>query len=186
MAVRAPFSAAFLAAFALICLAAEYGLAQSPLGTKWEESLVRLPVPAGPLTPDVTVSAAAQQAVAQRRPAATYIFGDGKRLTTRSRTGRFRLVGLRAGEVVDIALQLPARLPAGSAMAQPLDGGKLISFSRSDVDVGGLATIRFQAGSQPGLYRVFVPGFGAPSLIQFWVADPNNPRANPPVMNPQH
>lgn len=174
------------AAFATIYFPAGYLRAQSQRASRWDESSVRVPAPVESPAPEAPVSVTVQQAIASSRPTATYSFGDGKRLTSRSRTGRFRLVGLRGGEAVDVALQLPARLPNNSAMAQPLDGGKLISFSKSDIGVGGLASIRFQAGHQPGLYRVFVAGLGAPSLLQFWVADPNNPRANPPVMNPEH
>jgi hypothetical protein len=96
------------------------------------------------------------------------------------------LVGLHPGEIVDVALQFSAGLPANSITAQSLDGGKLISFSKGNVGVEGLVSIRFQAGTQPGLYRVFVPGLGGPSLLQFWVADAANPRANPPVVNPAH
>lgn len=178
--------ASLAAVFATVCFPAERLGAQSQRAHRWDESLMRLPGAVEPPAPEVAVSVATREAVAPRRPSATFTFGDGQKITARSRTGRFRLVGLRAGEVVDVDLQLPNRLSANFAMAQPLDGGKLISFSKGDVGLGGLASIRFQAGHQPGLYRVFVPGFGAPWLLQFWVADPKNPRANPPVMNPEH
>ena len=120
------------------------------------------------------------------RPNATFTFGDGTQINSRSINGRFRLVGLHLGETVDIALDLPVVLLSSSATAQSLDGGEIISFSVDKTGVRGVASIRFQAGNQPGLYRVFVPGLGASALLQFWVADPNNPNANRPVLNPGH
>lgn len=120
------------------------------------------------------------------RPTATFTFGDGTQITTQSTTGRFRLVGLHLNEVVDIALRFPVVLLSSSATAQSLDGGSVISFSISSGGIAGLASIRFQAGAQPGLYRIRVPGLTGSPLIQFWVADPNNPNANRPVLNPGH
>lgn len=133
-----------------------------------------LPVPTVPPAPDL-------------RPSATFTFSDGTQITTQTTTGRFRLVGLHANETVDIALQFPAGVPGTSLMAQPLDGGTILSFSIANGTVAsrGLALMRFQAGSQPGLYRVHIPGLGAP-LLQFWVADPDNPSRNLPVLNPGH
>jgi hypothetical protein len=120
-----------------------------------------------------------------RRPKSTFTLSDGKQVSSRSRSGRFPLVALSADETVDIALQLPARSPANSAMgAYPLDGGKIVSVSRRNQETGELASIRFQAGGQPGLYRVVVPGFGPPTVLQFWVEDRNNPNAKIPVINP--
>lgn len=169
------------AAFALIYFPADFLRAQSPLNPRWDESGVRLPAPVEPSTPELVPPGA----VAGLRPIATFTFGNGQKIKARSTTRRFRLVGLYPGEIVDIALQFPAGL-ANSATAQSLDGGKLISFSKSPLGVNGVASIRFQAGTEPGLYRVFVPGTSPPVLLQFWVADPNNPRANPPVVNPAH
>ena len=174
------------AAFATICLHAENLSAQSPLAPKRDQSLMPGPVPVEPPASDLPVPTATPEPAAVRRPTATFTFGDGNKITARMTTSRFRLVGLHPGEIVDVALQFPAGLPGNSALAQPLDGGKLISFSKSNIGIGGLASIRFQAGAQPGLYRVFVPGLGATALLQFWVADPNNPKANPPVLNPGH
>jgi hypothetical protein len=115
----------------------------------------------------------------ESRPAAgwssaTFSFADARQIKTRSRTGRFQLIGLDLNETVDIAVRFPA-VPGGFAAAQPLDGGKVISFSLNPAGAGGLAVIRFQAGSKPGLYRVLLPSLGGSALLQFWVADPNNP-----------
>jgi hypothetical protein len=115
----------------------------------------------------------------RRPPSATFTFADARQIKTRSRTGRFPLVGLSLNETVDIALQFPA-MPGSSAPAQPLDGGKILSFSLNPTGAGGLAVIRFQAGNQSGLYRVLLPGLGGSALLQFWVEDPNNPSSHRP------
>jgi hypothetical protein len=97
------------------------------------------------------------------------------------------LVGLHLNETVDIALVFPRTLLASSAGPLSLDGGKIIA-STSPTATGGLALIRFQAGSQPGLYRVLIPGLGPSARLQFWVSDPNNPNLamNAMVLNPNH
>jgi hypothetical protein len=140
-------------------------------GTAFTESIAIPPLPAPPESP--------ASVMARRHPSATFTFADARQFKTRSRTGRFQLVGLHLNETVDIALQFPA-MPSDSAPAQPLDGGKILSFSLNPAGAGGLAVIRFQAGNRPGLYRVLLPGLGESALLQFWVADPNNPNATRP------
>lgn len=180
-----PVACLALTAFGLIHLPAEYLRAQSPLATKSDESLMRLPAPVEPSAGESSLHAATSGPGAGRRPSATFTFGNGRQVRAHTATSRFRLVGLDPGEIVDVALELPAGL-SDSATAQSLDGGKLISFAKSQAGVGGLASIRFQAGNQPGLYRVFIPGSSPPLLLQFWVADAQNPKSNPPVVNPAH
>ena len=161
-------------------------LAQSPLASKWREdipaapyqnarrSVVALPLPTPPAPVDL-------------RPSATFTFADATQIKARSSTGRFRLVGLHFTESVDIAVQFPAVPINSSATAQPLDGGRIVSFSISPAGTGSLASIRFQAGNQRGFYRVLVRGVGTPALLQFWVANPNSSSAiNPILLNPNH
>jgi hypothetical protein len=136
------------------------------------ESIAIPPLPAPAESPPSGITV-------RRTPSATFTFADAKRIKTQSRTGRFQLVGLYLNETVDIAVQFPA-MPSGSAPAQPLDGGNIISFSLNPVGAGGLAVIRFQAGNRPGLYRVLLSGLGGSALLQFWVSDPNNPGATGP------
>jgi hypothetical protein len=79
---------------------------------------------------------------------------------------------------------LPVSATAGATVTvRPLDGGEVIG----GISVtNGSASIAFQAGSQPGLYRVVVDGDGTTATLQFWVVNPLNARANPPVLNPTH
>jgi len=85
---------------------------------------------------------------------------------------------------VNISLPVSASAEATVAV-RPLDGGEIIGSARVSV-TNGSASIGFQAGSQPGLYRVVVDGGGTTATLQFWVANPLNARANPPVLNPAH
>lgn len=123
-------------------------------------------------------------AVIDLRPSATFTFADGARIKAeRNDSRRFPLVGLHQKEVIDIALEFPASLTSISIKAQPLDGGKIIALSNISKEA---AVIRFQVANQPGLYRILVPGLSGSALLQFWVIDPNNPKAKPPVLNPGH
>ena len=133
------------------------------------------PTPTPPALPDL-------------RPSATFTFADATQIKTRSTTGHFRFVGLHQYESVDVALQFSATVVSSSATALPLDGGKILSFAINKGAVGPLASLRFQAGDKPGLYRVLVPGLGRSVLFHFWVADSNNPNAamSPILLNPTH
>jgi len=158
--------------------------AQSSIASRWRElppgvsdpiarNSVQLPLPTPPATVDLG-------------PSATFTFADRTQIKTQSTARRFPLIGLHLSEAVDIALDVPALLLSSLATAQSLDGGKIISFSMNAGGSGTLASIRFRAGARPGLYRVLVPGLNGYSLLQFWVTDPNNPKAKPPVLNPGH
>ncbi|MEN3367884.1 MAG: hypothetical protein V7609_27 [Verrucomicrobiota bacterium] len=138
------------------------------------------PLPAPTVAPAVAIAAA-------QPLTASISFANATEIKTRaSSSGRFQLVGLNSREVVRIAVDFPTTLASASITAQPLDGGKIVGPPR-DVGKGAEAgSIRFQAGDQPGLYRVLITAGGSRSILQFWVADPNNPKAEPPVLNPRH
>ncbi|PZR73708.1 MAG: hypothetical protein DLM73_10140 [Chthoniobacterales bacterium] len=125
--------------------------------------------------------------VAAVKPArvATIAFADGSIVQTRAATGKFQLVGLHANESVNIAIPVPAAGIGAFVAVQSLDGGTVVGASQVPV-TNGVAAIGFQAGSQPGLYRVLIGGAGSPATLQFWIPDPQNPKANPPVVNPSH
>lgn len=118
---------------------------------------------------------------------ASISFANATEIKTRaSSSGPFQLVALNPREVVGIAVDFPTSLASASITAQPLDGGKIIGPPK-DVGKGTEAgSIRFQAGDQPGLYRVLITGGRSRSMLQFWVADAKNPKAKPPVINPTH
>jgi hypothetical protein len=187
--MRFPRPLSLIVSFSLIFFYPLFLQAQSPLAHRWLEDVPRsapppvrttaagLTVPLPTATPPISVRVF---------PSATFIFADHSQVQTQSTTGRFQLVGLHLSEAVDIALDVPAVLLSSAATAQSLDGGAIVSFSMNPGGSGTLASLRFQAGARPGLYRVLVPGLRGPGLLQFWVADLNNPKANPPVLNPGH
>jgi hypothetical protein len=118
---------------------------------------------------------------------ASISFANATEIKTRaSSSGRFQLVGLNPTEVIGIAVDFPVSLVSASITAQPLDGGKIIGPPK-DLGKGmGTGSIRFQAGDEPGLYRVLITSARSRSMLQFWVADPKNPMNKPPVINPGH
>jgi hypothetical protein len=95
------------------------------------------------------------------------------------------MVAARPGELITVVVPFPL-LPLGTTAAvSALDGGKLIGTSPVPI-VHGAVTIHFQAGSQPGLYRVLVMGLGRAATVQFWVQDLQHPASNPWALNSSH
>ena len=169
------------AAFALISFPAGNLRAQPPFATEPDKTLAQMLDSVRAFTSGVPISATAPADGSKRRSIATCTLGYGQKITSRSSSRRFRGVSLQPGEIVDIALQLPRSL-SDFASAQPLDGGQVISFSKNHSGVSSAVAIRFQAGNQPGLYRVLIPGSLSP-MLQFWVADAQNSKGNPSVVN---
>ncbi len=104
-------------------------------------------------------------------PRATITFANGTALEVRSNNPEyFSLIGILPGETVNIQLQLPPSFANTFVAVQALDGG-LIS---GDVAVAadGTAAIAFQAGVQPGLYRILLSALGKSAMLQFSVSAP--------------
>jgi hypothetical protein len=114
---------------------------------------------------------------------ATIVFGDASVARPRAANAKFQLVKVRASESVAIALPLPPGAVAASLQTIALDGGTVVPGASI---TNGAAAISFQAGTQPGLYRLLVNGAGPTVTLQFWVPNPQNPAANPAVVNPTH
>lgn len=71
-------------------------------------------------------------------------------------------------------------------MVQPLDGGTILAVTQPSIG-NAVASIGFQAGTKPGLYRIMVSGAGPPAFLQFWIRNTLKPGAyRPPVLNPTH
>lgn len=115
-------------------------------------------------------------------PSATVTFASGASTQISSQSGYFPLVASNAGEAHTINLQLPATAPR-NLIVQPLDGGALGAGAQSSaVSVDGTTSFQFQLGMKAGRYRVLLNDGGVTTLLQFWVADPQNPQANPPAV----
>ena len=134
-----------------------------------------------PPLPEPTIAPA--QSV-ESGPSAKMTFVGQPSFEMQSRKGRFLLAGLRPHETVDIQLQFSTRWANKSIVVQALDGGNLSTQpGNSVIAADATVSFRFQAGDQSGLYRVLVIGGGGSSTLKFWVPDPANPKANPPVVN---
>jgi hypothetical protein len=119
-------------------------------------------------------------------PSATITFADATQIQTQSIGGRFLLIGLHPGEVIDFVMEFPASLMGNSVAAQPLDGGTIIAALLYSERNTRPRPIRFQVGGQPGLYRILITAGASRSMLHFWVADARHPQNNRPVLNPGH
>jgi len=156
-----------IAAIAVTCLDGGSLLAQSP-------EIPPLPGPTITTEPP-----------AENGPTATISFAGKARFEAKSAKGRFPLAGIRPNETAEIRLQFASDWANTSITVQALDGGKVSAKAKDAVIAAdGTASFRFQAGAQPGLYRIVVIGAESTTTLKFWVADPENPKANPPVINP--
>jgi hypothetical protein len=132
-----------------------------------------------------TVEASPPSIQSDDSPAATVTFASGASTQISSQSGYFPLVASNAGEAHTINLQLSAGAPRNLTV-QPLDGGAInAGAERSAVSVDGTTSFQFQLGMKAGRYRVLLNDGGVTTLLQFWVADPQNPQANPPTVQAQ-
>jgi hypothetical protein len=117
-------------------------------------------------------------------PQATISYAGTKPLKVKSKRGFFPLADIRPREVIEVELQFSAVWANTPLVVQAPDGGNLIGKSKAaTIAADGTAAFRFQAGDHPGLYRLSIIGGGGSSTLKFWVADPQTPGANPPVLN---
>ncbi|MBA3488581.1 MAG: hypothetical protein H0T78_03395 [Longispora sp.] len=114
------------------------------------------------------------------RAALTISFADGASVTFRTDRDLFYPVGVFPGETASMQLVVPPSLANTHLSIGALDGGAVTE----DVIIGadGTASITFQAGTQPGLYRLLASAVGKTAMLQFWVFDAANPESNPPVV----
>jgi hypothetical protein len=139
------------------------------------------PIPPLP-PPDLSLA----EPVETAGPIATISFAGASAVKVQSKRGSFSLVALGPNEAVQIDLRFSPDLAKTPLSAQSLDGGRISAKTKGAmISSDGTASIGFQAGDQPGLYRVVITGGGASSILKFWVADPRNPKATPPVVNPR-
>jgi len=110
-------------------------------------------------------------------PRARIIFADDTSVIIHGhhRNGevRFSPVAILAGERVTVQLRLPARFANKLLAVQTLDGGR----ATDDVVIqgDGQAALAFEAGAQPGLYRILLSTGDNAATLQFSVPNPANP-----------
>lgn len=112
--------------------------------------------------------------------AASVTFSDASSVNITSKRGQFPLVAIGPKETISVSLQFVLAVD-NSLILQALDGGKT---SQPNVSVGtdGKASIAFESGIKPGIYRVSLNQGGTSTTLQFWVADPQNPELAPPSL----
>jgi hypothetical protein len=105
---------------------------------------------------------------------ATITFANGQSVTIGSNDQQiFNPVDLGASEGIGIALQLPPAFVNTPVGILPMDGG----FAPEEIQVGqdGSTAFAFQAGNQPGLYRIQLLTANSSVLLQFFVPNPGTP-----------
>jgi hypothetical protein len=110
-------------------------------------------------------------------PKAKIIFSDDTSIIIRGHHRndevRFLPVAVLAGERVTVQLRLPARFANTFLAVQPLDGGR--ASDDVVIQADGRATLAFEAGAQPGLYRLLLVTGDKSATLQFSVPNPANP-----------
>jgi hypothetical protein len=88
---------------------------------------------------------------------AAVVFPNGQSVTMWSRLNQFPLVGAAAGDTLNVKLRVPTSFAPLVMNAQALDGG-IVSASAANLTVAadGTASLQFQTGNQPGLYRILL------------------------------
>jgi hypothetical protein len=110
-------------------------------------------------------------------PRARITFADDSSITIRGSRGdrvvKFQPVGILAGERANIQLKLPSRFANTVLAVQALDGGRV--SDNVVVEPDGRADIAFEAGTQPGFYRILLSAGNKTATLQFSVANPGTP-----------
>jgi hypothetical protein len=100
------------------------------------------------------------------------ILGDGEEIQEYSTRGKFAPLTVEALETNDVTLQFSTSLAGAPVIVQALDGGALSGSESTTIDGAGKASLQFQVGDQPGVYRVLVIAEGTVSMVQFEVPNP--------------
>jgi hypothetical protein len=151
----------------------------------WADPPSQFPPPI-PTPPPIGNEISLQPQVQQPHRIATItLLSDQSVVLTRAAATKFQLVAARPGETILIVVPMPVTALRRFAAVQALDGGKLIGPTPVPV-INGVASIQFQVGTQPGLYRVLFLGLGPAATVQFWVQDIQRPATNPWAVNSSH
>ena len=112
-------------------------------------------------------------------------FGNGQSVTATCHRGGFERVGLRHDQMVDVAVQYSTADAGKSVTVEALDGGQVIAPAKNVVVAAdGSIHFKFRVGHAPGAYQIALRNGNRELGLQFWVRDDDQPRNNPPVINP--
>lgn len=92
----------------------------------------------------------------------------------------FEEVMLQPGQTITVVLHFGANMVGESLSVEAPDGGEITVPPGKSQAVGTDRSMMFHytAGTLPGRSRVIVHGFDALDMLNFWVADPNDPNNN--------
>ncbi len=109
----------------------------------------------------------------------------GKEATARIVDRASERLGLRANEVVDVAVKYGVEKSGTAIAAVPLDGGRVVgAVGKLTVAADGVLRFKFLAGGEVGTYQVSLYDGAREMALQFWVLDEADPRRNPRVVTP--
>jgi len=138
-------------------------------------------------------------------PYATVTYSDGSSVVSPGAGGSYGLVGLQAGQLIQVVVQLAPSHALQLYTIEALDGGAVLPPESSAAPPTGqqalcsvcfgftlpqitsdTATLSFTfvPGSEPGAYRVVLQQGARATVLQFWVPDPQNPQNDPPAITP--
>ena len=144
-------------------------------------------------------------------PYAQITYGDGSSVVAPGSGGNFPLIGLQPTQPVQVVVQLASNHALQLYMIEALDGGTVTPPAGPAVPVpspspkqipcidppgvcfapipdvttqSAQLIFTFVPGLLPGSYRVALRNGTRAMLLEFWVADPNNPQINPPAITP--
>lgn len=97
-------------------------------------------------------------------------FANEQPVHLHSDDGQFPPVAASPGETADIYLHFPAVYAGAPLLIEGMDGGDVqLTQQSTTIDSQGRASFEFQAGADPGLYRILIVAADTPSMLQFSV-----------------
>lgn len=98
--------------------------------------------------------------------------------------GLFELVELAPGETVSVAIGFPTSFLGKTFSAEPLDGGTVIVGTRESLTASaeGLIAFSFNAGRNPGIYRLILRAGPDSWLFSFSVPNLKDVTASPKAL----
>ena len=134
-------------------------------------------------------------------PYATITYSDQSSVIAPGTGGTFPLIGVQAGQAVQVQIDYPSNdalqiiilraldggavLPPGSVTTVQTTGPPAVSSALAlPIDNNATLAFTFVPGSNPGSYRVMLQHNGTSMRLEFWVLDSANPQNNPPAITP--
>lgn len=105
---------------------------------------------------------------------------SGKERYPLQHDGMIDRVGLRPGQTVQIKLKFKGKKTGEAVHVSSLDGGELSGHGSLAISSNGNLQFNYQAGAEPGRYRVILSLAQEEYWFEFYVLNTSNPGSNPP------